>query len=100
MGNGPLPIGSLHSRDFAPMRTQVPLSALKADAQGYVRFDCKLCQRTGQIPLADLTARFRPTEGLVNILNAVLPEDCPKSKPDPSGMRPCGFRYRDIGGGI
>jgi len=80
------------------MRTQVPLSDLQPDAHGYVHFDCKLCERTAQIPLADLKARFRPTEGLVNILNQLLPQDCPKAHPDPSGIRACGFRYRDLGG--
>jgi hypothetical protein len=93
-------MGSLHSRDFAEMRQQVPLSEVPVDAGGYVRFSCTICPRTGRIALADLQARFRPREGLVNILNAVAPKDCPKVAPDPWGNHPCGFCYRDLGGPI
>lgn len=93
---GPLPIGSLHVRDFAELRQQRQLSELTADAGGYVRFDCGGCPRTGKIRLADLQARFRPDAGLVDILNALAPKDCPKARPDPWGHRPCRFQYRDL----
>ncbi|HEY2749763.1 hypothetical protein [Phenylobacterium sp.] len=96
--SGPLPIGSLHARDFAPMRTQRTLAEAPADSQGYVRFSClnRDCSRTGKIRLAALQQRFAPGEGLVNILNAVMPKDCPRSAPDPWGSRRCGFCYRDL----
>jgi hypothetical protein len=96
MGNGPLPIGSLHVRDFAPLRTQRRLAELTADARGFVRFSCLHCPRTGEVALADLRARFRPDEGLVNILNTLLPADCPGAVRDPSGVVRCGFCYSDL----
>jgi hypothetical protein len=96
MSDRPLPIGSLHAREFAPMRTQVPLSELRADGEGDVRFACKQCPRTEKIPLVDLQARFQPSEGLVNILNCILPDDCPRAGRNSSGLRECGFHYRDL----
>jgi hypothetical protein len=88
----------MHVRDFAQQREQRSLASLTADEGGYVRFVCLHCPRTGKIPLATLRERFRPDAGLVDILNAMLPEDCAKSVPDPSGIRACGFCYRDLGG--
>jgi hypothetical protein len=93
---GPLPIGALHVRDFAPMRTQRRLAELGADAAGLVRFSCLHCPRTGEVALADLRARFAPDEGLVNILNTLLPADCPRAARDPSGVVRCGFCYDDL----
>ena len=90
------PIGRMHVRDFAPARTQRPLSDLTADGLGYVRFDCGGCPRTGKVRLEALKARFAPDTGLVNVLNSILPQDCPLRDPDPSGSRLCRFRYRDL----
>jgi hypothetical protein len=96
MGNGPLPIGSTHARDYAPMREQLPLSSLTADESGFVRFKCSKCPRLEKAPLAKLRERFHPDAGLVNILNAILPTDCPNATPNASGIRSCGFHYRDL----
>jgi hypothetical protein len=96
MSDGRTPIGHMHARDFAPMREQRPLSSLTADAGGYVRFACRSCQRTGKVKLSALRERFRPNEGLVNILNTLLPKECPKAAPNPWGIRSCKFRYRDL----
>jgi hypothetical protein len=93
---GPLPIGSLHVRDFAELRRQRPLSELTADEGGFVRFACLKCPRTGKVRLASLHARFAPTEGLVGILNDLAPKDCPLAGPDPWSSRACGFCYRDL----
>lgn len=90
------PIGGTHARDFDSVPMQVPLTNLSADERGYVRFRCMVCPRTGKIRLSDLHARFKPTDGLVNILNAVRPKDCTKSPPDPWGIVRCGFCYRDL----
>jgi hypothetical protein len=90
------PIGGTHARDYRPMREQRPLTDLTADPLGYVRFTCSRCPRLGKIRLADLQARFAAAAGLVNVLNAVAPRDCPHAKPNPSGTRSCGFRYRDL----
>lgn len=99
MGNGPLPIGSLHSRDFADdLRTQRTLAELPADERGYVRLACLHCPRVGKISLAKLQERFAPTAGLNNILHAIMPKDCPKSERDAWGIIRCGFCYRDLGG--
>jgi len=98
MGNGPLPIGSLHVRDFDDFRTQRPLSDLTADESGHVRFACLKCPCTGKVLLSALHARFRPTDGLVGILNLLAPSDCPLAGADPWGNHPCGFCYRDLGG--
>jgi hypothetical protein len=97
MANGPLPIGSLHVRDFAPLRTQRPLSDLTADADGYIRFACLKCPRQGKVALAKLRERFQPTEGLVNILNTLAPTDCQHGGVDAWGNHACGFCYRDLG---
>jgi hypothetical protein len=94
---GPLPIGSLHVRDFAELRQQVPLRDLTADEAGLVWFECTACPRQESHPLSQMRARFHPDAGLVNILNALKPKDCPKARPDPWGNHPCGFRYRDLG---
>jgi hypothetical protein len=90
------PIGHMHARDFAPMRTQVPLSDLRADEAGWVRFTCKRCPRTGKVRLEALKARFSPDEGLVDILNMLLPADCPHAEPNAWDIRSCGWRYRDL----
>jgi hypothetical protein len=95
MENRPLSIGSLHARDFAPLRTQRILADLSPDGQGQVRFGCLSCERTGAVPLAILRVRFAPTEGLVNILNALLPADCRRAARDASGHVGCGFCYGD-----
>jgi hypothetical protein len=89
-------IGGMHARDFDDFRQQRPLSDLTADHLGYVRFACKRCPRTGRIRLADLRARFPPEAGLVNILNAVMPKDCPGNARDAQGIKRCGFHYRDL----
>jgi len=93
------PIGQMHARDFDTYRQQRSLSELVPDIGGYIRFGCLHgdCQRTGKIPLAVLQARYRPQAGLVDILNALRPKDCPKGKPDPSGSRRCGWCYRGLG---
>jgi len=90
------PIGHMHVRDFAPLREQRPLSELTADEGGYVRFVCRSCPRTGKVKLEALRARFSPDAGLVNILNTLLPADCPEAKPNPWGIRACRFSYRDL----
>lgn len=79
------------------MRTQRTLDTLPADAEGFVRFRCLSCPRTGKIALAKLQERFAPDAGLVNVLNAIMPPDCPKAGADPWGNHPCGFCYRDLG---
>ena len=89
-------IGQTHSRDFSMHRTQRRLAELRADDQGFVRFRCLKCPRTGKVELAKLRKRFRATEGLVNILNTLAPTDCPMASADPWGNRPCGFCYRDL----
>jgi hypothetical protein len=96
MGTGPLPIGSLHVRDFDGLRTQRTLAELKADAHGLVQFRCLKCPRTEAVPMAVLTARFRATAGLVDILNALAPADCPQAGVDVSGNHPCGFCYGEL----
>jgi hypothetical protein len=90
------PIGGTHVRDFDDLRQQRPLSDLRADHLGHVRFACSLCPRTGEIRLADLRARFPAQAGLVNVLNAVRPADCPHAERDASGTLRCGFHYRDL----
>jgi len=90
------PIGGTHARDFAQLRAQRPLSDLTADEGGYVRFRCMSCPRTGKVRLSALQERFKPTEGLVGILNTLLPKDCAKREPDPWGNVLCGFCYRDL----
>jgi hypothetical protein len=87
------PIGGMRASDFADLREQRPLSDLRADAGGYVRFDCP---RAGKLKLETMLTRFRPGAGLVNILNALAPKDCPKTEPNPSGIRSCAWRYRDL----
>lgn len=89
-------IGHTHVRDFDLRRSQRALAELAADDAGYVRFSCLKCPRTGLVELAQLRARFRPTEGLVNILNSLAPPDCPLAAPDASGNRTCGYCYRDL----
>ncbi|HEX3365711.1 hypothetical protein [Phenylobacterium sp.] len=79
------------------MRTQAPLSALRADEGGYVRFECLSCPRTGKVPLATLHERFSLNEGLVNILNMLAREVCAAAKKKEAGQRGCGFCYRDLG---
>lgn len=98
MEKPPLPIGRMHVRDFAAGNEQRRLATLQADGEGYVRFTCSKCPRTGKVRLAKLRERFSPSEGLVNILNTLAPKDCPHAQPDPSGNHACGFRYRDLGG--
>jgi hypothetical protein len=92
------PIGGTHARDFALVREQVPLCELKPDEAGYVRLACRACPRTDKIPLADLKARFAPEAGLVNILNAIRPTDCPGAGFNAVGHNRCGIYYRDLGG--
>jgi hypothetical protein len=92
------PIGGTHARDFAAVRQQRTLAELTGDAEGFVRFGCLKCPRTGKVELAKLRARFAPSEGLVNILNRLAPADCPLAGEDPWGNHPCGFCYRDLGG--
>jgi hypothetical protein len=86
----------MHARDFGEMREQRTLAELGADDLGYVRFVCAGCPRTGKVALAKLRERFAPGAGLVNILNTLLPKDCPHAAPDPWGVRSCKFRYRDL----
>jgi hypothetical protein len=92
------PIGGTHARDWRPLREQVPLSELRADAAGFVHLDCRACPRTEKIALADLRARFAPDAGLVNILNAIRPTDCPHAGFDAVGHNRCGIYYRDLAG--
>lgn len=87
---------TIHHRDFSLHRMQRTLSALTADDQGFVRFACLKCPRTGKVALAALQARFAPEEGLVNILNTLAPKACALAKADPWGNRACGFCYRDL----
>jgi hypothetical protein len=96
MTNGPMPIGQMHVRDFADLRQQRTLAELPADAEGFVHFRCRKCPRTEKVELATLQARFRTTEGLVNILNTLAPTDCALAGADPWGNHPCGFCYRDL----
>lgn len=91
-------IGQTHARDFGLHRQQVPLAELQADPEGFVRFCCKVCPHTGKIALVDLRARFAPDAGLVNILNAIRPHDCPGAGLDFQGFNRCGIHYRDLGG--
>ena len=90
------PLGGTHARDFDDGRQQVPLSELTGDDLGYVRFDCTRCPRRGKIRLEALRARFAPAAGLVNILNAVAPKDCPGARHDAQGIKRCGFHYRGL----
>ena len=92
------PLGGTHANDWRPVREQVPLAELPADARGFVRFDCKACPRTHKIAMADLRARFSPDAGLVNILNAIRPKDCPHAGFDAFGHNRCGIYYRALGG--
>jgi hypothetical protein len=92
------PIGGTHARDFDQLQQQTPLAELRADERGFVRFDCKICPRTGEIALADLRARFALNAGLVGILNAIRPSDCPGAGVDFQGFNRCGYRYRDLAG--
>lgn len=92
------PLGGTHARDWRALREQVPLAELRADARGFVRFDCKSCPHTGEIALADLRRRFAPDAGLVNILNTIRPNDCPGAGADFQGFNRCGIRYRDLEG--
>jgi hypothetical protein len=92
------PIGETHSRDFNLDRQQVRLAELQGDADGFVWFCCKVCPRTDRIALDELRARFTPGAGLVNILNALRPKDCPGAGVDFQGFNRCGIRYRDLGG--
>jgi len=87
----------MHYRDFRDMREQRPLSELPADAEGFVRFKCLKCPRTGKVRLARLQERSTPDTWLVTILNTLLPKDCPDAKPNPWKSTPCGFCYRDLG---
>jgi hypothetical protein len=87
----------IHHRDFALDGQQVTLAEAPVDADGLVWFRCLKCPRTGKVRLARLQARFAPTEGLVNILNALAPKDCPLAGADPWGNHLCGFCYRDLG---
>ncbi|THD56534.1 hypothetical protein [Phenylobacterium sp.] len=93
------PPGYMKTRDFAPMRQQVPLSELTGDARGDVWFACTRCPHAERRALADLRARFAPDAGLVNILNTLRPKDCPKSERNASGIVGCGFHYRDLARG-
>jgi hypothetical protein len=90
------PIGQTHDRDFSLHRQQVPLAELRADAEGFVHFRCKACPRTDRIALAELKARFAPEAGLVNILNAIRPKDCPGAGVDFQGFNRCGIHYGDL----
>jgi hypothetical protein len=90
------PLGGTHARDFADFRQQRTLAELTADPEGYVRFRCLKCPRTGKVELAKLRERFKPSEGLVNILNTLVPTDCNLAGADPWGNHPCGFCYRDL----
>lgn len=92
------PIGGTHARDWEPLRTQVSLTNVPVDDRGYVRFNCKTCPHAGEIAVADLRARFAPDAGLVNILNAIRPKDCPGAGADFQGFNRCGIYYRDLGG--
>ena len=92
------PLGGTHARDWQPLREQVPLAEAPVDARGFVRFNCRACPRTGKIALADLKARFAPDAGLVNILNAIRPTDCPGAGFDAVGHNRCGIYYRDLAG--
>lgn len=97
MADGPLPIGSLHVRDFrADLRVQRTLADLTGDDRGDVSFACLKCPHQGKMALAELRARFRPDAGLVDILNVLMPSGCVKAARDPSGSRACGFCYRDL----
>ncbi|RAK59879.1 hypothetical protein DJ021_08700 [Phenylobacterium hankyongense] len=87
---------TIHDRDFSLHRTQRPLAELRADAQGFVRFNCSKCPRTGKVRLAKLRERFPPTEGLVDILLRLTPTDCEFAERSPWGTRQCGFCYRDL----
>jgi hypothetical protein len=91
-------IGQTHARDFSLYRMQTPLADLRADAQGFVHFCCKACPRTDRIALDDLRARFAQDAGLVNVLNAIRPDDCPGAGVDFQGFNRCGIYYRDLGG--
>ena len=93
------PLGGTHARDFKPMRQQAPLSELTAGEDGYVRFSCSRCPRTGKIRLAELHARFAPEAGLVNVLNTVAPRDCGRRSRKHAGDPGCGWYYRDLGKG-
>lgn len=90
------PLGGMHARDFDACRQQVPLAELTGDHLGYVRFACTRCPRRGKIRLEALRARFAPDAGLVNVLNAIAPKDCPGAKHDAQGIKRCGFHYRDL----
>jgi len=92
------PIGGTHARDWQPLREQVALANVPVDARGDVRFGCRRCPHTGKVAAADLRARFAPDAGLVNILNALRPKDCPGAGVDFQGFNRCGFYYRDLGG--
>lgn len=92
------PYGGMHSRDFSTYRQQRTLGEAPVDGRGDVRFACTRCPRTGKVAMAELRARFSPQAGLVNILNALLPADCGKSKRTPGGHVECGYYYRDLGG--
>jgi hypothetical protein len=48
--------------------------------------------------LDDLRARFAQDAGLVNVLNAIRPDDCPGAGVDFQGFNRCGIYYRDLGG--
>ena len=90
-------IGGMQARDFDSGQTQALLETVPQDEQGYVRFACMSCPRTGKVAAAKLRDRFAPTEGLVNILNVLKPKDCPRARPDPWGNHRCGWCYRDLG---
>lgn len=90
------PIGGTHARDFAPLRQQRPLSELRADTAGFVRFACLKCPRQDRVALAELRGRFHADAGLVDVLNALAPKDCALAQKDPWGNHLCGFCYRDL----
>ena len=52
MQNRRTPIGGTHARDFGDFRQQRTLAELTADPEGYVRFGCLKCPRTGKVELA------------------------------------------------
>ena len=89
------PHEQIHHRDFMPMREQIPLRSAPTDANGDLRLGCSRCGRRMAIPLADLLARHGPDAGLVNVLNANLPEGCAQA-PDDLGRRQCGLHYSDL----
>lgn len=85
----------IHQRDFLPMREQAPLRSVPTDARGQVRFVCLECARSFALQVSELLARFGPDAGLVNVLNASLPEAC-RGIPNHPGRRHCGLHYRDL----